>query len=156
VTTNTIKLHADGDITCKTRWTVQCGKMLKYSLMNTWKSLQEVFEIKGMTSRIMLKTELLSLKHKPSEETLSEHSLKFDKIIRELEVSVLSVYICIHIIYYFDFNLIFQHFSIVWVRVMTFSRVRRALALLSSDEMWRMLRMTAYYKVLFQYSPEDA
>jgi hypothetical protein len=33
----------------------------------------------------MLKTKLLSLKHRPSEETLSEHFLKFDKIIRELE-----------------------------------------------------------------------
>jgi hypothetical protein len=33
----------------------------------------------------MLKTNLLSLKHQPSKETLSEHFLKFDKIIRELE-----------------------------------------------------------------------
>jgi hypothetical protein len=38
-----------------------------------------------MTSRVMLKTEFLSIKHQPSEETLSEHFLKFDKIIRELE-----------------------------------------------------------------------
>jgi hypothetical protein len=33
----------------------------------------------------MLKTKLLSLKHQAPEETLSEHFLKFDKIIRELE-----------------------------------------------------------------------
>jgi hypothetical protein len=50
-----------------------------------WKSLKDVFETKGMTSRVMLKTKLLSLKHQPSEETLSEHFLKFDKIVRELE-----------------------------------------------------------------------
>jgi hypothetical protein len=52
---------------------------------DVWKSLQDVFETKGMTSRVMLKTKLLSLKHQPSLETLSEHFLKFDKIIRELE-----------------------------------------------------------------------
>jgi hypothetical protein len=50
-----------------------------------WKSLKHVFETKGMTSRVMLKTKLLSLKHQPSEETLSEHFLKFDRIMRELE-----------------------------------------------------------------------
>jgi hypothetical protein len=33
----------------------------------------------------MLKTKLLSLQHQPSSETLSEHFLEFDKIIRELE-----------------------------------------------------------------------
>jgi hypothetical protein len=33
----------------------------------------------------MMKTKLLSLKHKPSEETLDTHFLKFDKIMRELE-----------------------------------------------------------------------
>jgi hypothetical protein len=44
-----------------------------------------VFEKKGMTRRVMLKTKLLNLKHQPSVETLSEHFLKFDKIIRELE-----------------------------------------------------------------------
>jgi hypothetical protein len=52
---------------------------------DSWKSLKDVFETKGMTSRVMLKTKLLSLKHQSSEETLSEHFLKFDKIIRELE-----------------------------------------------------------------------
>jgi hypothetical protein len=54
---------------------------------DVWKSLQDVFEKKGMTSRVILKIKLLSLKHKPSEETLSEHFFKFDKIIRELEGS---------------------------------------------------------------------
>jgi hypothetical protein len=44
-----------------------------------------VFEKKGMRSRVTLKTKLLSLKHHPSVETLSDHFLKFDKIIRELE-----------------------------------------------------------------------
>jgi hypothetical protein len=52
---------------------------------DVWKSLQDVFETKGMTSRVMLRTKLSSLKHQPSSETLSEHFLKFDKIIRELE-----------------------------------------------------------------------
>jgi hypothetical protein len=33
VTTNTIKLHAGGNITCKTHWTIQCSRMLKYSIM---------------------------------------------------------------------------------------------------------------------------
>jgi hypothetical protein len=47
--------------------------------------LEDVFVKKGMTSGVMLKTKLLSLKHEPSVETLSEHFLKFDKIIRELE-----------------------------------------------------------------------
>jgi hypothetical protein len=27
-----IKLHADGNITCKTHWKVQCSRMLKYSV----------------------------------------------------------------------------------------------------------------------------
>jgi hypothetical protein len=31
--TSTIKLHADGNITYKTHWTVQCSRMLKYSNM---------------------------------------------------------------------------------------------------------------------------
>jgi hypothetical protein len=31
--TNTIKLHADGNITYKTHRTIQCSKMLKYSIM---------------------------------------------------------------------------------------------------------------------------
>jgi hypothetical protein len=31
VRTNTIKLHADGNITCNTYWTIQCSRMLKYS-----------------------------------------------------------------------------------------------------------------------------
>jgi hypothetical protein len=52
---------------------------------DVWNSLQDVFEKKGMTSKVMLKTKLLSLMHQPSVETLSEHFLKFDKIIRELE-----------------------------------------------------------------------
>jgi hypothetical protein len=33
VKTNTIKLHADGDITCNTHWTTQCSRMLKYSIV---------------------------------------------------------------------------------------------------------------------------
>jgi hypothetical protein len=32
VKTNTIKLHADGNITCNTHWTIQCSRMLKYSV----------------------------------------------------------------------------------------------------------------------------
>jgi hypothetical protein len=55
------------------------------SCYDVWKSLQDVFEKKGMKSRAMLKTKLLSLKHQPSVEILSEHILKCDKIIRELE-----------------------------------------------------------------------
>jgi hypothetical protein len=31
--TNTIKLHADRNITCNTHWTMQCSRMLKYSIM---------------------------------------------------------------------------------------------------------------------------
>jgi hypothetical protein len=31
--TSTIKLHADGNITCKTHWTIQCSRMLKYSII---------------------------------------------------------------------------------------------------------------------------
>jgi hypothetical protein len=46
-----------------------------------------LFEKKGMASRVMLKTKLSSLKHQPSVETLREHFLKFDKIVRELEGS---------------------------------------------------------------------
>jgi hypothetical protein len=46
---------------------------------DVWKSLQYAFEKKGMTSKVMLKTKLLTLKHQPSVETLSEHFLKFDK-----------------------------------------------------------------------------
>jgi hypothetical protein len=34
VKTNTIKLHADGNITCKTHWTIQCSRILKYSTLN--------------------------------------------------------------------------------------------------------------------------
>jgi hypothetical protein len=30
---NTIKLHADWDITCNTHWTMRCSRMLKYSIM---------------------------------------------------------------------------------------------------------------------------
>jgi hypothetical protein len=30
---HTIKQHADGDITCKTHWTIQCSRMLKYSIL---------------------------------------------------------------------------------------------------------------------------
>jgi hypothetical protein len=30
---NTINLHADGNITCKAQWTIQCSRMLKYSIM---------------------------------------------------------------------------------------------------------------------------
>jgi hypothetical protein len=52
---------------------------------DVWKSLQDVFEKKGMTNRVMLKTKLLSLKHQPSVETVSKHFLKFDKIIRKLD-----------------------------------------------------------------------
>jgi hypothetical protein len=33
VTTNTIKLHADGNITCKTHWTIQCSRMLEYCII---------------------------------------------------------------------------------------------------------------------------
>jgi hypothetical protein len=51
---------------------------------DVWNNLQDVFEKKGMTSKVMLKMKLLSLKHQPSEETLSEYFLKFDEIIREL------------------------------------------------------------------------
>jgi hypothetical protein len=50
-----------------------------------WESLQDVFEKRGMTSKVMLKTKLLSLKHQPSVGTLSEHFLKLDNIVRELE-----------------------------------------------------------------------
>jgi hypothetical protein len=32
VKTNTIKLHADGNITCNTLWTIQCSRMLKYNI----------------------------------------------------------------------------------------------------------------------------
>jgi hypothetical protein len=28
---HTIKLHAGGNITCKTHWTIQCSRMIKYS-----------------------------------------------------------------------------------------------------------------------------
>jgi hypothetical protein len=52
---------------------------------DVWKSLQDVFEKKDVTGRVMLKTKLLSLKHKLSLEEMSEHFLKFDKIIREVE-----------------------------------------------------------------------
>jgi hypothetical protein len=40
---NTIKLHADGNITCKIHWTIQCNRMLKYSIMSDrllWTSSQ--------------------------------------------------------------------------------------------------------------------
>jgi hypothetical protein len=30
---NTIKLHANGNITCNTHWTIQCSRMLKYSII---------------------------------------------------------------------------------------------------------------------------
>jgi hypothetical protein len=30
--TSKIKLHADGNITCKTHWTIQSIRMLKYSI----------------------------------------------------------------------------------------------------------------------------
>jgi hypothetical protein len=49
-----------------------------------------VFEKKGMTSKVILKTKLLSLKHQPSVEALSEHFLKSDKIARELEKKIKS------------------------------------------------------------------
>jgi hypothetical protein len=58
------------------------GQKIAYDV---WKTLQDVFEKKGMTSKLMLKTKLLNVKHQPSVETLSEHFLKFDKIARELE-----------------------------------------------------------------------
>jgi hypothetical protein len=66
------------------------------------KSLKDVFETKGVTSRVMLKTKLLSLKQQPSEETLSELFLKFDKIGRDRlhygrhgqSVSSISEYVC--------------------------------------------------------------
>jgi hypothetical protein len=35
VKTNTIKLHTDGNITCKTHWTIQCTRMLKYNIVLT-------------------------------------------------------------------------------------------------------------------------
>jgi hypothetical protein len=36
VKTNTIELQADGNITCKTHWTIQCSRMLKYSILRTF------------------------------------------------------------------------------------------------------------------------
>jgi hypothetical protein len=44
------------------------------SAYDVWNSLQDVLEKKGMTSRGMLKTKLLSLKHQPSVETLRTFS----------------------------------------------------------------------------------
>jgi hypothetical protein len=31
---NTIKLHADGNITCNIHWTIQCSRKLKYSIVD--------------------------------------------------------------------------------------------------------------------------
>jgi hypothetical protein len=59
------------------------------SAYDVWNNLQEVHEKKGMTSRVMLKTKLLSLKHQPFVETLSEYFLNFDIIIREIIVTAL-------------------------------------------------------------------
>jgi hypothetical protein len=39
------------------------------TVYDVWNSLQDVFEKKGMTSKVVLKMKLLSVKHQPSEET---------------------------------------------------------------------------------------
>jgi hypothetical protein len=52
---------------------------------DVWNCLQDVFEKKDMTCKV----KLLGLMHQPSVEILSECFLKFDKIIRELEGSIM-------------------------------------------------------------------
>jgi hypothetical protein len=52
------------------------------SAYDAWKRLQDVFEKKGKTSKVMLKTKLPNLKHQTSVETSSEQFLKFVKIVR--------------------------------------------------------------------------
>jgi hypothetical protein len=54
------------DKKCKKCPTGKCKKKKKRGTAYVWKSLKDVFETKGMTSRVMLKTKLLSLKHQPS------------------------------------------------------------------------------------------
>jgi hypothetical protein len=53
------------DNKCKSRTDTGCpiGICERTGAYDVWKSLKEVFENKGMTSRLMLKTTLLSLKH---------------------------------------------------------------------------------------------
>jgi hypothetical protein len=36
---STIKLHAEGTITCKTHSTIQCSQTLKYSILNSMPSV---------------------------------------------------------------------------------------------------------------------
>jgi hypothetical protein len=79
------------DKKCKSR-IIQCiqdtqlevvkGKETAYE---AWKNLQDVFEKRGMTSHLLLRKKLLTMKYRPSMETLREYFLKFDKIIRELQ-----------------------------------------------------------------------
>lgn len=51
-----------------------------------WKSMRDIFERKGVSSRMFLRRKLLTFKMKNDDE-LEEHILEFDKILRELKAS---------------------------------------------------------------------
>lgn len=52
----------------------------KTTAHEVWKELSNVFERRGMASQLLLRKKLLSMKFKPSTESLSSHFLKFEKL----------------------------------------------------------------------------
>lgn len=49
-----------------------------------WKSLSDTFERKGVASQLLIRKSLLTMKFDTGHETLANHFLKFDKIVRQL------------------------------------------------------------------------
>lgn len=50
-----------------------------------WKSLKNAFQRKGIASQLLLRKALLTIKFDIANDTLANHFLKFDKLIRELK-----------------------------------------------------------------------
>lgn len=59
----------------------------KTSAYDTWETLKQTFERKSVANQIRLKRKLLCMKFNPSQESLKNHILKFDRIVRDLKSS---------------------------------------------------------------------
>ena len=57
----------------------------KDSAFQMWKSLNDAFERKSIASQLFLRKKLLLMRFNPQKETLANHFLVFDKLIRELK-----------------------------------------------------------------------
>lgn len=59
----------------------------KTSAYDTWETLKQTFERKSVANQIRLKRKLLCMKFNSSQESLENHILKFDRIVRDLKSS---------------------------------------------------------------------